>query len=335
MVASESRDEVLKQMGVRRYAPLTQASVMEIAINLDADQVFSGDFSLAATGGARGTITIRGRLTDVRQLKRSEELVETGPLDDLSLLQARLCWRALRAAKPSSAMTEETFRQSHPPIRVDAMESYIRGLQTAAPEQKLRLFTNAVTLEPNYSAASFQLGRLALERKDYRAAMTSFQKVAATDPHHREALFQLGLSRFYSGMYKEAADVFSQLSQQAPVAEVLNNLAAAQSRTGDAGAVENFKKALETDPSDPDYYFNYGYALWRKGDFDQAAAQFRESLDRNRDDQYATLLVGRCLQKTGPQKGDARLDNLERVKTTYNDSAWFALKRLFEGKPHD
>ncbi|MGQ9916000.1 MAG: tetratricopeptide repeat protein [Bryobacteraceae bacterium] len=108
---------------------------------------------------------------------------------------------------------------------------------------------------------------------------------------------------------------------------MLNNLGAVLSRMNDPASVETLAFAAETNPSDPDIAFNLGYALWRAGRFDEAAEALRRSL-RGREDSTATLLLGRCLQRLGPRRGELSLEGLERIKTEYREEAWFALRSL-------
>ena len=118
-----------------------------------------------------------------------------------------------------------------------------------------------------------------------------------------------------------------------PLNEVLNNLGAAQSRRNLPEALDSFAKALEGDSSDPVYHFNAGYALWKQGKFEAAAERFRAALDREPSDGEATLMLGRCLKKTPFRPADSR-ENFERLKTNYEESAWWQLKAVLEpGKP--
>src|SRR5262249_9497206 len=111
------------------------------------------------------------------------------------------------------------------------------------------------------------------------------------------------------------------------------NLAAAESRRNLPQAIEDFRKAADGDASDPVYRFNLGYALFKKGDFAAAADQFRSVLDHAPDDQLATLLLGRCLKKQALRPAvDARLLNLERIKTNYQERAYWQLKSMIESK---
>ena len=70
-----------------------------------------------------------------------------------------------------------------------------------------------------------------------------------------------------------------------------------------------------------------------EGDFGAAADRFRAVLDREPDNQLATLLLGRCLKKQGLRANDstdARLQGLERLKTNYDERAYRQLKSLLD-----
>lgn len=335
MASAEARDEILRQMSVRRYTRLTTASVMEIAVNTDAGVVVYGEIDLepAASGPAtRGMLKITAHILDVRRVRRRGTSEAAGPLENLSSLQTEIAWYAVKSLSPGVTVNEEEFRRSRPRVRLDALESYVRGLLTTATDQKHKLFTNAARLEPTYSQPCFQLGRLNFASKNYRTAAEWFHKVSATDLHYREALFFLGLSRYDTGDFKGAADVLRNLSGMVPLPEVWNNLGATLLRINDPDADQAFLKAAEIDPADPDYHFNAGYALWRKGRFDDAANAFRASLERKPEDDTATLLLGRSLKQQGPRPGDLRTEAQERLKTEYNESAWLTLKAMLAPK---
>jgi hypothetical protein len=79
------------------------------------------------------------------------------------------------------------------------------------------------------------------------------------------------------------------------------------------------------------YHFNVGYALWKQGKFEAAADRFRSVLDRNPEDGEAKVMLGRCLKRTVFRPGDLR-ENAERLKTNYEESAWWQLKAVIEPK---
>jgi tetratricopeptide (TPR) repeat protein len=346
-VLTLERGEVLeayRRLGLRERSPLSEASVMKIGETLDSEQVMYGRFeftpapaSPTASTGMRGSLKITARIIDRRRMRLGPEFVETGALEDLATLQAHLAWRALQLLAPKLAPPEADFRALRLPIRLDAEENYTRGLLTSDAEQKEKYFLQAARLDARFAHPCYQLGQIHYQRKEYREATDWLEKVGAEDAHFRPASFLLGLARFQSGDYAGAQKAFQTIVTTVPLAEVYNNMGAAESRQNRPQAVEDFRKALEGDANDPVYHFNLGYALWKKGDFAAAADRFRAVLDRSPEDQMATLLLGRCLKKQGLRVGDAhaadaRLQALERLKTNYEERAYWQLKSMLDSK---
>lgn len=329
----ENRQEGYRRLGLRPDAALTRATVIKIGQALDADQVIYGDFVLqaptAANTNSRGSIKITAHVLDLRHLKQGPEFSEIGALEDLAAEQSRLAWQTLKLVNPKRAPSEDEFRSQHPQVRLDAMENYIRGLLAPTVDQKQKLFSQAVRLEPAFSQAVYQIGMLAFARKDYRSAGEWFEKVAATDARYRQSQFYLGICRYETGNFAGAQSAFELVSKTVPLNEVLNNLGAAQSRLNRQDyALDNFAKALEGDPSDPVYHFNVGYSLWRQKKFEAAAERFRAVLDRNPKDTEATTMLGRCLKQTGPPAVET--ERLERIKGTFEESAYRQLKAVLQ-----
>lgn len=326
VVARDERDEILRRLTVKRYALLTQGSVMEIAMNLDADIVVWGEIQVPS----QAAISVVTRVASLKLVKRWPVIEEKGSLEELSNLQTRTAWRVLQILAPSTAGSEADYIAKHPTVRIEAWEGYTKGLLATQFEQKHRLFTGAAIADPSFSLPRYQLGLLQFRRKNYRTASDWLQKVTPDSSRYRKSQFFLGLSRYFIGNFGEARDAFARVAVEVPLAEVLNNLGAAQLRLNLPEALDNLKKALELDPSDPAYHFNTGYAYWKRGDFEAAAERFRATLDRSPDDQTATLLLGRCLKKLGPRPGDLRTEGQERVKSNYDESAWRQLKAVLK-----
>jgi tetratricopeptide (TPR) repeat protein len=328
--------EAYRRLAIRPYSLLTTASVVKVGEAVDAEQVVFGGFDLKpgpdGSSASRGSLQLTARLLDLKHMRQGPELREVGALEDLAALQGHLAWQLLRYLKPQGAPSEAEFRERHPTVRVDAIENYVRGLLAANPDEEHRFFAQAARLDVHYSQPCFQLGRLLWKRKEYKWAADWFQKVTAADVHYHEANFFLGLCRYYTGDFAGAQSAFESVARIVPLSEVYNNLGAAESRSNLADAVANFRKALEGDESDPAYRFNVGYALWKKGDFEDAAGYFRAVLEHNPDDQQATLLLGRCADHAGSRPGDARTEGLERLKTNYEESAYWQLKAVLQ--PH-
>lgn len=336
----DDRVEAYSRLSLRPYTLLTTASVIKIGEELDAEQVIFGQYDVkpgpgspagngAALNGA--SLSISARVLDLKRMKEGPEFREVGALEDLAALQEHLAWQTLRFLKPAGAPSEAEFRERHPSVRVDAVENYTRGLLASNADEKHRFFTQAARLDSHYSLPDFQLGRLMWSKKEYKAAADWFEKLPPGDVHYHEANFFLGLCRYNTGDFAGAVAAFETVARVVPLSEVFNDLAAAESRSNHlSSSVDDFRKALDGDRSDPAYQFNLGYALWRAGSFRAAAERFHAALDHDPGDAQAALLLARCEKQSGPRPGDSQSEGLERLKTNYEESAYWQLKAVLQ-----
>lgn len=331
----DERVEAYNRLSLRPYSLLTEASVVKIGEELDAELVIFGRYDVKPLSDqaskSRGSLLITARILDLKHVRSGPEFREVGALEDLAALQEHLAWQTLRYLKPGRAPSEAEFQQRHPAVRVDAVENYTRGLLATNDNDKHRFFTQAAHLDPHYYLPDFQLGRLLWKKKEYSSAADWFQKVAPGDVHYHEANFFLGLCRYQTGDFAGAEAAFQIVAHVVPLSEVYNDLAAAESRANSVpAAVDNFRRALDGDRSDPVYQFNLGYALWRNGNFTAAAEQFHAVLGHDPDDDVAALLLDRCEKQSGPRPGDSQTEGLERLKTNYEESAYWQLKAVLQ-----
>lgn len=324
------RLEAYSRLSLRPGAELTHASVLKIGQALDASNVIYGSYELApdpANAQSKGTLHLSAQVLDLKRMHLSAELVESGPLEDLAAIEVRLGWQMLKQLNPATTLSEQEFLKDRPPVRIDAVENYIRGLLTSSADQRMRFFSAAARLDERYSPPAFQLAKIYWEKKDYKGASPWFDRVTRSDPRYFEAQFYLGLCRFYTGDYAGAEQSFALVSAQVPLNEVWNNLGAAQARQNKLDqAAASFGKAVDGDDGDADYRFNLGFTLWRAGKFDAAVQSLRAATERNPSDQEATILLGRALKRDGPRPGDPRSENRERVKTNYEEEAYRELQ---------
>jgi tetratricopeptide (TPR) repeat protein len=321
------RLEAFRRLSLRPNALLTRASIIKAGEALDASEVVYGQYDLSPTvqepAGQHRTLRIGAHILNLKRFEQGPEMEETGALEDLATLEGRLSWQVLKALSPKDAPLEEEFLRDRPRVRLDALESYIRGLLAADPEQQHRFFTQAARLDAAYSQPCFQLGKSYWSKKDYRVAAGWLGRVHRGDPHYLEAQFFLGLCTYQMGDHAAAAKCFETVAASVPLNEVYNDLGAAQTRNDLPAAIESFRKALEGDSADLDYRFNLGYALWRAGQFPAAADNFRTVLTSNPDDEEAATLLGRAERREPFRPGS---EGHERLKTNYEETAYRQLK---------
>ena len=328
VLGRDERLEAYRRQSLRPGAEITHASIIKVGESLDASQVVYGYYELLPPGPenpqSRGSLRITARVLDLKHTRQSAAFAETGALEDLATIQARLGWQVLDMLAPKTAPAEAEFLKARPPVRVDAVENYVRGLLSALPEQRQRLFLQAARLDEHYSQPCFQLGKAYWEKKDYRQAEIWLARVARSDQHYLEAQFFFGLSDYRTGDFAGAEQAFQIVAASVPLNEVYNNLGAAQARRNEfPAAIASFQKALDGDSSDPDYHFNLGYTLWRSGKSSAAVESLRAAAERNPADTDAAAMLARALSQESPAaKGEDRL----RLKTNYEETAYRQLQ---------
>jgi tetratricopeptide (TPR) repeat protein len=327
----EDRLEAYRRLSLRPGAELTHASVLKIGESLDAANVVYGFYELlpAEPGKeqSKGSLRITARILNLKRTRQGPAYIEVGALEDIGKLQVHLGWQTLELLAPKTVPSEHDFTTARPAVRLDAMESYVRGLLSTSPEQRHRYFTQAARLDEHFSQPCFQLGKTYWEKKDYKIAAGWLERVTRSDPHYMEAQFFLGLSRYANGDFKGAEQCFQLVVSALPLNEVYNDLGVVQAQRNDfTAAATSFRKALEGDDADPDYHFNLGSTLWRSGQYSAAAESFRNALTRNSKDTEATSLLGRALKQEAPRPGDTKPEAKPRLKTNYEEAAYRQLQ---------
>lgn len=278
----------------------TRATLIKLAEQTDADFVIYGRFSADDR-----TLSVTAHVLRMSPMVQSAPLTESGPLEDLSLLQARLCWQLLRFIDPAYPFSRAEFTQRFSRLRLDAFENYIRGILTPDDAARLRHWREAARLEPAWSDPAFALGQSYFAAKDYDSAASWFRRIDLHAEHGPEAAFYAGTAYL---LRNEPARAESQL---APLAEgsarsigaspeTLNNLALARSRLskGDE-AVALLQRAVQRAPADADYWFNLGLTCLLNGDSSGAIRPLREAARRAEDDLMARALLVYALELVG------------------------------------
>jgi import receptor subunit TOM70 len=83
--------------------------------------------------------------------------------------------------------------------------------------------------------------------------------------------------------------------------------------------MEDFAKAIEVDPQDPDVYYHRGQVRFLMGDFSDAAADYTKSADLDKKFVYSQVQLGVAQYKLGQVK-DALVTFRKCIKTFKNSA---------------
>jgi tetratricopeptide (TPR) repeat protein len=327
----DARAEGFRRLSLRPDAGFTKATIIRLGQNLDVDLVCYGSYEInlpSPTAELKdSSVRITARFLDLRKMRDGPEMSEAGKLADLTRLEEHLAWQTLKYVDPSQDLPIEKFLSPAKLVRLDAEESYIRGLMSNNPEQQEKWFFQATKLDPQFSNATFDLGRLYLSQGNFSRAMGALERVPATDIRYGEARFNMGLAAFRSGEYGGANAYFHEVAKQYPLSEIYNNIGAAENELNQPAAIDDFRRALEGDQNDPVYIYNLCLALVKNNRFDEAVPKLKALLTQSPNDTEAQELLNRALRhESTPStaKGQAP----ERLKQSFNETAFRQLKAV-------
>ncbi len=329
----DARAQGLRRLSLRPDAGYTKATVIHLGESLDVDLVCYGSYEInlpSATASLKdSSVRISARFLDLRKMRDGPEISEAGKLSDVTRLEEHLAWQTLKYIEPSADVALDQFMSPAKLIRLDAEESYVRGLMSSNPEQQEKWFLQATKLDPQFSNAAFELGRAELSQKNFRQAINWLERIPPNDTRYGEARFKMGLAAFRAGDFGAANGYFHEVAKLFPISEVYNNIGAAENELNQPTAIDDFRRALEGDQNDSAYLFNLSLALLKNSQFDEASNKLRTLLTQYPDDSDGQALLERASQR------DAAFANSkehppERLKEAFNETAFRQLKAVLQ-----
>ena len=332
MYSRSDRIAAFDRLGVPLTLRPSRATAYRIAEEMDVDYLVMGRYTFDGQ-----TFTASAQLLDMNKLRLYPEVRESGPLVKLIDIQTALAWDVMRLLNPMLVTSKNGFVKASQPIRLDALEAYVRGMIAGSGPDRVRQLLIATRLKPDYYEAILELGKTYYEQRDYEQAARWLGKIPRNEARAREASFFLGLSDYYLGQYEAAEGAFGFVASRLPLTEVSNNLGVVASRRGQKDAVGYFERAVQADPADADYRFNLAVALYRSGDRAGAAKQAREALALRPYDGEAKAVLEMANGNGGPPPPAVRGGRvpaakvpLERIKRNYDEASFRQLSQEIE-----
>jgi tetratricopeptide (TPR) repeat protein len=330
----ETREAGERRLSLRPGARFTKGTLFKLGQIVDADYLIYGTYEIHLLDGEteikKASLEVVAHSIELRKFHDGKSFTESGSISDLSKIEELLAFDYASALAPEAGYSVERFVAPAKLIRLDAKESYIRGLMSPNPDQKLKWFQQATTLDPAYTPPEFELGKVFLERKEYKLALSSLGRIPAGDQLYAAARFRMGLAAYGKGDYAPSAAFFGEVAGMVPLNEVFNNLGAAESRLNQPRALQDLRRAFEGDGNDAVYLYNLGLALYKSGQYEEAAGYLRRVLDREPGDRDAQYLLERSEQKQPFSAQSGRPAPTERLKVNFDETAFRVLKAMLQ-----
>ena len=317
-----SRAERLRaydRQGIPAGVHASRATLYRLAEQMDIDYAVLGSYKYDGV-----QLTATAQLLDMRAQKLLPLVVESAPLADLGKLQTALVWDLLHQIYTDYSVPKDKYIASVAVVHLDALENYVRGMLATSAEEKVQRYREAVRLNPDYAQAWLELGRTFYDQGNYEPSIAAFSQIPGSSPVAREANFYLGLATYAHGDFAKSESAFDFVAARLPLAEVYNNLGVVAARRGQKRAAEDFERAIQNDPSDPDYHFNLAITLARAGDREGAARELRTTLEHRPNDVDAKTLLESLTAVSGSIVSASSTTNIEveRIKRNYEEDAF-------------
>ena len=323
VLSREDRMRAYDRLGIPLELHPSRATIYRIAEQLDVDYALLGSYRFDGR-----TFQATAQLLDMHREKLLATSTESAPLTDLINAETLLAWDVLRTLRPALSVTREAYLDLAPPVRLDAFENLIRGVTSPTSEEQIQHFREALRLNPNYPEAALALGKACYREHQYEQAVLALARVPQGHRLAREANFYLGLAAYSQGDFSRAETAFEFVAARLPLAEVYNNLGVVTSRRDRKSAADYFRKAVDDDPSDPDYRFNLALELYRQGDSAGASRQLHEAGNLKPEDEEAKSLletINGQSSNAGSPHGIVPASSkmpLPRIRVAYDESSF-------------
>ena len=297
---------------------------------------------------AEAYVQVTARVIKVNEGRTLGEVVDGGwatrqfdygaPLTTLQDIHGRLAYQILYQRDKALPYSQNQIVQEATKIPQKAFEAYVKAVQLPISEQlRENYLKNALhyydeaSSGGTYPQAAFELGRTYMARGNWKDATEYFAKLQKKDPYYAESAFYASLGYTKVKDYSRALATIVPLSSDLPLIGVYNNagaiaLQAARETKNEAertrllGQATTFLgRAAESAPDDPMVHFNYAFALFLSGKYDDAANQLRPVITADQRDGYAYFLFAKSLAKTGKTEAALAADNQAR---RYMDTAY-------------
>lgn len=107
--------------------------------------------------------------------------------------------------------------------RADLAPDLDEAAREAAMARALAYFEHALSVNPAQPAANRRLGMMALDRRDFNAAVTYLERAYPQEPWNQATLKSLGLAYLWTGQLDSAEELLRQLDVRSELVEELGN----------------------------------------------------------------------------------------------------------------
>lgn len=183
--------------------------------------------------------------------------------------------------------------------------------------EAIKYYKQAMALNPRMPGLRLNLGLALFKAGDYPQTIAELEPLLKAQPEDQQLTILIGMSHYGLGQFAEASPLLKRASAQDPqnlallltlahscllssqypcVLDAYHRLIALNAESAEAdmlvgealdemkdheGAIRELRAAVVADPKEPNVHFGLGYLLWTRGQYQEAAEEFRRELTNN------------------------------------------------------
>jgi protein O-mannosyl-transferase len=170
------------------------------------------------------------------------------------------------------------------------------------------LFQDVVQKFPQVAVAHYNMGNILMnDKKDYPAAISSYQKAIEARPAYADAWTNLGVCLQYLQSYRDGVNcLLRAVSYNPEHVEAHNNLGVGYEKLDKTdSALYHYRIAMRLNPAKVELYNNVGFALEKMNQLDSAQIYYTRALELKPDYAVAMVNLGNTLLRRGFTQQDA------------------------------
>jgi len=223
----------------------------------------------------------------------------------------------LHPASPTAqraAIEQQAAAQAAPTIPVEeltAQQWFERALAAADADEKLRFYTEAIRLKPDYADAFSNRGVVRYDRGDLEGAIEDLNQAIRLKPEYG-AFFNRGEARCRQGDIEGAVKDYTEAIRLRPdYAAGFTNRGVVRYSNGDLeGAISDFTEAIRLKP-EYGTFSNRAEARYRKGDVEGALKDYDEAIRLNPGE--ANIFSSRGVVRYSQQDVEGALEDYDEA----------------------
>src|SRR5215207_10163825 len=355
VVTSDERELAYQRLRLPETVIPSRATAIKLARQAKATMIVVGNYSVTPPATSNSDkpagdayVQVTSRVIKVNEGRTLGEVLDGGwatrqfdyggLLTTLQDIHGRLAYQILYQRDKALPYSQNQIVQEATKIPQKAFEAYVKAVQLPLREElRANYLKNAIRYYADslggavYPQAAFELGRGYMSLGNWKDATEYFSKLQKKEPHYAEAAFYASLGYTKLGDFGRALATIVPLSSELPLIGVYNNagavaVQAARENKSDAErkrllsqASEFLAQASRSAPTDPMVHFNYGYALFLQGKYNEAAEHFRPVITSDQQDGQAYFLFSKSLAKLGKTEAATAADDMARryLRTAY------------------